>query len=221
MNFFIIILSCISMLTIHGHPLTISSFSKLSNLPSSQISRLCSYISQLQKESPIDSTTRKPDLPREKRFAVPFPDMNRFLSTSHKLHHHGQNTKSGTELSSKKHDFHAYLCSMSKDSEEMSNFISIFIEEHGQAPAFNIFESCEQVAKRDQSESIDKDKLSPILLNELSEFCSNRPQSRFAKRWKHSVGGPMSIDFIHQMLESRKVKSYPYRAEMDPYLVGR
>jgi hypothetical protein len=30
----------------------------------------------------------------------------------------------------------------------MSNFISIFIEEHGQAPAFNIFESCEQVAKR-------------------------------------------------------------------------
>jgi len=30
----------------------------------------------------------------------------------------------------------------------MSNFISIFIEEHGQAPAFNLFESCEQVAKR-------------------------------------------------------------------------
>ena len=52
-----------------------------------------------------------------------------------------------------------------------------------------------------------------------SEFCSNRPQSRFAKRWKQSVGGPMSIDFIHQMLESRKVKSYPYPAEMDPYLV--
>lgn len=30
----------------------------------------------------------------------------------------------------------------------MSNFLNIFIEEHGQAPAFNIFESCEQVAKR-------------------------------------------------------------------------
>ncbi len=50
-------------------------------------------------------------------------------------------------------------------------------------------------------------------------FCSNRPQLRFAKRWKHSLDGPISIDFIHQMLESRKVKSYPYRAEMDPYLV--
>jgi hypothetical protein len=43
--------------------------------------------------------------------------------------------------------------------------------------------------------------------------------SRIAKRWKSSVGGPMSIDFIHQMLEARKVKSYPYSAEMDPYLV--
>jgi hypothetical protein len=30
----------------------------------------------------------------------------------------------------------------------MSNFISIFVEEHGQPPAFNIFESCEQIAKR-------------------------------------------------------------------------
>jgi hypothetical protein len=30
----------------------------------------------------------------------------------------------------------------------MTNFINIFIEEHGQPPAFNIFESCEQVAKR-------------------------------------------------------------------------
>lgn len=30
----------------------------------------------------------------------------------------------------------------------MSNFIAIFMEEHGQAPAFNLFESCEQVAKR-------------------------------------------------------------------------
>jgi hypothetical protein len=38
--------------------------------------------------------------------------------------------------------------SISKDSEEMSTFISIFIEEHGQPPAFNLFESCEQVAKR-------------------------------------------------------------------------
>jgi len=38
--------------------------------------------------------------------------------------------------------------SITKDSEEMSNFISIFIEEHGQPPAFNIFESCEEVTKR-------------------------------------------------------------------------
>jgi len=38
--------------------------------------------------------------------------------------------------------------SISKDSEEMSNFLSIFIEEHGQEPAFNLFESCEQIAKR-------------------------------------------------------------------------
>ena len=38
--------------------------------------------------------------------------------------------------------------SISKDSEEMSNFISIFTDEHGQPPAFDLFESCEQVAKR-------------------------------------------------------------------------
>jgi hypothetical protein len=50
---------------------------------------------------------------RNKRFAVPFPDMNRFLSTSHKLHghhHHHPTTKSGSEIGTKKHDFHAYLC---------------------------------------------------------------------------------------------------------------
>ncbi len=41
-----------------------------------------------------------------------------------------------------------YFKSITKDSEEMSNFINIFIEEHGQPPAFNIFESCEQIAKR-------------------------------------------------------------------------
>lgn len=45
----------------------------------------------------------------------------------------------------------------------MSNFVSIFIEEHGQAPAFNLFESCEQVAKRDQS---------PVPLNQLSYVLS-------------------------------------------------
>lgn len=43
--------------------------------------------------------------------------------------------------------------------------------------------------------------------------------SRVNKRWKGSVAGPMAIDFINQMLEARKVKSYPYSAEMDPYLV--
>jgi hypothetical protein len=50
---------------------------------------------------------------REKRFAVPFPDMNRFLSTSHKLHHDHKDstTKTGTDTTgTKKHDFHAYLC---------------------------------------------------------------------------------------------------------------
>jgi len=53
------------------------------------------------------------EINRDKRFARPFPDMNRFLSTSHKLHHHHHEeptTKSGTEVGIKKHDFHAYLC---------------------------------------------------------------------------------------------------------------
>ncbi|CAF4194482.1 unnamed protein product [Rotaria sp. Silwood2] len=110
----------------------------------------------------------------------------------------------------------------------MSNFLSIFIEEHGQPPAFNIFESCEQVAKRDQLNSDNNnnnnknnDLSSVVRFNELSEFCSNRSRTQFTKRWRHSVEGPISIDFIHQMLESRKVKSYPYPPEMDPYLVGR
>ncbi len=58
-----------------------------------------------------------------------------------------------------------------------------------------------------------------IIFLSFREFCSNRPQSRFAKRWRNQLEGPMSIDFIHQMLESRKVKAYPYSAEMDPYLV--
>jgi hypothetical protein len=49
----------------------------------------------------------------------------------------------------------------------------------------------------------------------IRQVCS----SRLNKRWKGSVEGPMAIDFINQMLEARKVKSYPYSAEMDPYLV--
>ncbi|CAF1444291.1 unnamed protein product, partial [Adineta ricciae] len=221
MNFFTIVFSCIFMLTIkdsiYTYPLTVST--NLANLSPSQIDQLCSYVSQLpQKQKPTSKTMTS----TEKRFAMPFPDMNRFLSTSHKIHHNHHNeplTKSGTETSgSKKHDFHAYLCSITKDSEEMTNFISVFIKEHGEPPAFNLFESCEEVSKRDLSQYEKKDEISAaIRINELSQFCLNRPQTRFSKRWKHSVDGPISIDFIHQMLESRKVKSYPYPAEMDPY----
>ncbi|CAF4707911.1 unnamed protein product [Rotaria sp. Silwood1] len=223
MNFFTTIASCLVMLTItysiHSHPLHISS--NHHNLASTQIDMLCSYISHLQKYS-TDSKTIKPET-QSKRFVMPFPDMNRFLSTSHKLHHHDSNSKTGTKSHNKKHDFHAYLCSISKDSEEMSNFLSIFIEEHGQPPAFNIFESCEQVAKRDQlnwnNNNKDNELPSVVRFNELSEFCSNRSQTQFVKRWRHTVEGPISIDFIHQMLESRKVKSYPYPPEMDPYII--
>jgi hypothetical protein len=75
---------------------------------------------------------------------------------------------------------------------------------------------------------------SAIQLNELSYvlliylfkrnslcFCFFRQvcSRRFSKRWSGSVGGPIAIDYINQMLEARKVKSYPYSAEMDPYLV--
>ncbi|CAF0719191.1 unnamed protein product [Adineta steineri] len=203
----------------HSYPLTVSS--NLANLTPSQIDHLCSYISQLtpQEQHTSESKTIKSDS-MDKRFVVPFPDMSRFLSTSHKLHHHEPTIKSGIETSSaQKHDFHAYLCSITQNPEQVSNFLSIFIEEHGEPPAFNIFESCEEVSKRDLSESKTNHLSSAIRLNEISEFCSNRPQLRFTKRWKHSVEGPISIDFIHQMLESRKVKSYPYPAEMDPYLV--
>ena len=59
-----------------------------SGLSLSQIDRLCSLI----------------DRTHEKRFAVPFPDMNRFLSTSPKVHHDHKDS------ASPKHDFHAYLC---------------------------------------------------------------------------------------------------------------
>ncbi|CAF3956927.1 unnamed protein product, partial [Rotaria magnacalcarata] len=131
---------------------------------------------------------------------------------------------SGTTASNKKHDFHAYLCSISKDSEEMSNFLNIFVEEYGQHPAFNILESCEQVVKRDElklNNNENNSLESVIRLNQLSQFCSNRSRSSFTKRWEHTVEGPISIDFIHQMLESRKVQSYPYPAEIDPYLVTK
>ncbi|CAF0719363.1 unnamed protein product [Adineta ricciae] len=190
MNFFTIVFSCIFMLTIkdsiYTYPLTVST--NLANLSPSQIDQLCSYVSQLpQKQKPTSKTMTS----TEKRFAMPFPDMNRFLSTSHKIHHNHHNeplTKSGTETSgSKKHDFHAYLCSITKDSEEMTNFISVFIKEHGEPPAFNLFESCEEVSKRDLSQYEKKDEISAaIRINELSQFCLNRPQTRFSKRWKHS-----------------------------------
>ncbi|CAF3924692.1 unnamed protein product [Rotaria sordida] len=184
--------------SINSYSLTIDS--NLGNLSPSQIDHLCSYISNIE--------TRKMQSP-QKRFALPFPDMNRFLSTSRKLHHHNHhaNTKSGTEFETKKYDFQGYLCSILKDPEEMSNFISMFIEEHGEAPAFHLFESCEQIAKRDDK--------STIRFNELSQVCS----SRHDKRWKNSIKGPINIDFINQMLEARKVKSYPYSAQIDPYLV--
>jgi len=221
MNLLVIVLSFIVMLlatkSIDSYPLAIPS--SLVTLPFSQIDHLCTYISRLQRPGggEISETQLK-----EKRFAIPFPDMNRFLSTSHKLHHHHHHSASGTTSAPTKHDFHAYLCSISKDSEEMSNFINIFVEEHGQPPAFNLFESCEQVAKRDEDESNKSNEdLAIIRLNKISQYCSNRPALRIAKRWKDSVEGPISIDFINQMLESRKVKSYPYHAEMDPYLLGR
>ncbi|CAF1091395.1 unnamed protein product [Adineta steineri] len=185
---------------INSYPSTVNT--NLDSLPPSQINRLCSYISNIE--------TTKNQSP-EKRFAVPFPDMHRFLSTSHRLHHHDGSIRGGSEIGTKK-DFHAYLCSISKDSDEMSNFINIFIEEHGQQPAFDLFESCEQVVKRDDIEIESASRL-----KELSQICS----SRFNKRWSGSVGGPIAIDYINQMLEARKVKTYPYSAEMDPYLVGR
>lgn len=62
--------------------------SSLDKASLSQIDRLCSLI----------------DRTHEKRFAVPFPDMNRFLSTSPKVHHDHKDS------ASPKHDFHAYLC---------------------------------------------------------------------------------------------------------------
>ncbi|CAF1225260.1 unnamed protein product [Rotaria magnacalcarata] len=220
MNIFTNVVSCICILTItyaiHSYPLFVTS--NLNNLAPFQIDRICS----LQKNS-VDYKTLTSETPK-KRFAMPFPDMNRFLSTSHRLHRHKSSSMSGTTASNKKHDFHAYLCSISKDSEEMSNFLNIFVEEYGQHPAFNILESCEQVVKRDElklNNNENNSLESVIRLNQLSQFCSNRSRSSFTKRWEHTVEGPISIDFIHQMLESRKVQSYPYPAEIDPYLVGR
>ena len=70
--------------------------------------------------------------------------MHRFLSTSHKLHHRHSHVKSGSELGMRKADFHAYLCRISKDPEMMNHLLNLFMEEHGQPPAFNLFESCEQ-----------------------------------------------------------------------------
>ncbi|CAF1635025.1 unnamed protein product, partial [Didymodactylos carnosus] len=155
-----------------------------------------------------------------RRFAVPFPDMNRFLSTNTKLHH--------STDKSHPHDYHAYLCSISKDSEEVTNFINVFTEEHGEAPSFNIFESCEKVIKKravnsdskEQTKAEDSSENSTTnQLEELTQFCHNQP-STVNKRWgPKPLDGPISIDFISQMLEARKVKSYPYSNQLDPYVV--
>lgn len=40
------------------------------------------------------------------------------------------------------------LYSVLKDSEEMSNFISVFVEEYRQVPHDNLFESCHEITKR-------------------------------------------------------------------------
>ena len=62
--------------------------------------------------------------------------------------------------------------SISKDSEEIINFINIFIEENGQPPAFNIFESCEQVAKRYVNNLHERDyvffSLSGLVINRMN-----------------------------------------------------
>lgn len=229
MNYLTIALACIFILTItYSYPLDISTSSKFNSLSSRKLDSICSYVSQLKRDDLSDSTNSEINSLRRKRF-IPFPDMHRFLSTSYKIHHHHHphlGLKSDTELTNKKHDFEAYLCSITKDSEEMTDFISIFIEVHGEPPAFNLFESCERIEKRDQLDHFDdkyKENSSIIRFDELSDFCSSRsqPEKRFTKRWRHTVGGPMSIDYINQMLESRKVKSYPYSVEVDPYLVGR
>ncbi|CAF1562584.1 unnamed protein product, partial [Didymodactylos carnosus] len=91
------------------------------------------------------------------------------------------------------------------DSEEVSNFINIFVEEHGEAPSFNIFESCEKVEKKGV---------------ENRQFCQSQTITQINKRWgPKPLDGPISIDFINQMLEARKVKSYPYSHDLDPYVV--
>ena len=38
--------------------------------------------------------------------------------------------------------------SISKDTQQISDFITIFTHEHGELPAFDLFESCEQMNKR-------------------------------------------------------------------------
>ncbi|CAF1556550.1 unnamed protein product [Rotaria sp. Silwood1] len=173
-------------LSINSYPLTI--YSNLNNLSPSQIDHLCSYISDIETKN-IQSL--------QKRIVRPFPEMNRFLSTSHKLHHHHHhvNAKSGTEVETKKYDFQAYLCSILKDSEEMTNFISIFMEEHGQTPAIHLFESCEKLTKR--------------------QVCS----SRVDKQLNDSIERSITNDFMNQIFEEQKVKSYPYSNKIDSLLV--
>jgi len=207
------------ILLINGYPTTSfddnkpTKWSDLAAMPSSQINNLCKYITRLTDDTDDTKTNSK-------RFVVPFPDMNRFLSTNHKLHHHHTaHTEKGH-----KHDHHAYLCSISKDSEEITNFINVFTEENGEAPTFNIFESCEQVSKRNGNPTTEEEESkssSSSQLEELAQFCSEHSKV-INKRWVgKSLDGPISIDFINQMLEARKVKAYPYEYGRDPYVLGR
>jgi len=218
-----IFLFIFKMLLINGYPTTSlddnkpTKWSDLAAMPSSQIDNLCKYITRLTDDADETKTNSK-------RFAIPFPDMNRFLGTNHKLHHH--HTAHTDKVH--KHDYHAYLCSISKDSEEISNFINVFTEENGEAPTFNIFESCEQVSKRTGDQTTEEDESKDSMksstnsqLDELAQFC-NEQSKMINKRWLgKSLDGPISIDFINQMLEARKVKAYPYPYKIDPYMVGR
>ena len=57
------------------------------------------------------------------------------------------------------------------------NFINIFVQEHGQTPAFNIFESCELIAKRWEllvGGHTDQNFLSFIFSDQLEEKTDKR-----------------------------------------------
>ncbi|CAF0849890.1 unnamed protein product [Didymodactylos carnosus] len=104
-------------------------------------------------------------------FIVPFPDIARFLDMDG-----GKNTEFSTTQDT--NVYYDYLCSISQDAEKVTNFFNTFLEEYGELPSFDIFETCDKTSATH--------KRRRRSLRESCESIKHNPQD-IAYSWKNKV----------------------------------